>query len=74
MERAYCDEFPEVEGSPTICIDRPAPDHIFALVITFGSGSAGYDNQCLIVSGYLEVDRGRLQIQALRRSQVSICD
>ena len=73
MEKAYCDYFPEVEGSPTVCIDRPAPDHIFALV-ALGNDWTEYDSQCLIVSGYLEVDRGMLQIQALRRAQVSICD
>lgn len=72
MEKAYCDYFPEVEGSPTVCIDRPAPDHIFALV-KFGSDWTEYDDQCLIVSGYLEVDRGMLQIQAYDREQVSSC-
>jgi hypothetical protein len=72
MEKAYCDYFPEVEENPTVCIDRPAPDHIFSLVI-FGKDWTEYDGQCLIVSGYLEVDRGMLQIQAQNRDQVASC-
>jgi hypothetical protein len=72
MEKAYCDYLPDLEGSPTFCIDRPAPDHVFALVV-FGEDWSGYDGQCLLVSGYLEVDRGTLQIQALQPSQVSSC-
>jgi hypothetical protein len=73
MERAYCDYLPALEGHPTVCNDRPAPDHAFALVV-FGEDWSEYDGQCLIVSGYLQIDRGALQIQALRRSQVSYCD
>jgi Bacterial SH3 domain len=73
LEKAYCDYLPEEEGSPTVCIDRPAPDHTFALVV-FGQDWSEYDGQCLIVSGYLEVNWGMLQIQALRRSQVSACE
>ena len=72
MGKAYCDYFPEVEGHPTVCIDRPAPDHIFSLV-TFGNDWTEYDGQCLIVSGNLEADRGMLQIQAHDRDQVSPC-
>jgi hypothetical protein len=73
IEKAYCDYLPEVEGSPTVCTDRPAPDHTFALVV-FDQDWSEYDGQCLIVSGYLEVDWGMLRIQALRRSQVSACE
>ena len=72
MEKAYCDYFPEIEGSPTVCIDRPAPDHIFSMVI-FGNDWTKYDDQCLIVSGYLESDRGMLQIQVHDRDQISPC-
>jgi hypothetical protein len=72
MERAYCDYLPGVEGSPTVCSDRPAPDHTFALVV-FEEDWSDYDGQCLIVSGYLQIGRGALQIQALDRSQVSRC-
>jgi SH3 domain-containing protein len=73
LEKAYCDYFPEVEGSPTVCIDRPAPDHTFALVV-FDQDWSEYDGQCLIVSGFLEVDWGMMQIQALRRDQISSCE
>lgn len=73
MEKAYCDYLPEVEGSPTVCIDRPAPDHTFALVV-FGQDWSNYDGQCLLISGYLEIDRGVLQIQAFHRDQVSYCE
>ena len=72
LEKAYCDYLPQAEGSPTVCIDRPAPDHTFSLVV-FGQDWSEYDGQCLIISGYLEVNWGMLQIQALRRSQVSLC-
>jgi hypothetical protein len=73
MERAYCDYLPDVEGYPTFCSDRPSPDHTFALVV-FGEDWSDYDGQCLIVEGYLEIDKGVLQIQALRRNQVSACN
>jgi hypothetical protein len=73
LEKAHCDYLPEVAGSPTVCIDRPAPDHTFALVV-FDQDWSEYDGQCLIVSGYLEVDWGMMQIRALRRDQVSSCE
>ena len=72
MERAYCDYLPAVEGSPTFCSDRPAPDHTFVLIV-FGEDWSDYDGQCLIVSGYLEIGGGALQIEALDRSQISPC-
>ena len=72
IERAYCDYLPEIDGSPTFCNDRPHPDHNFALVV-FGEDWSEYEGQCLIVSGYLQVDRGVLAIQALERSQVEAC-
>ena len=73
LERAYCDYLSAVEGSPTVCNDRPAPDQVFTLVV-FGEDWSDYDGQCLIVSGYLEIARGMLQVQVLNRSQVEICD
>lgn len=73
LERAYCDYLPGLEGSPTLCNDRPHPDHNFALIV-FGKDWSEYDGQCIIVSGYLEIDRGVLKIQALERSQVSACE
>jgi hypothetical protein len=73
MEKAYCDYLPDLEGNPTVCIDRPAPDHTFALVALDRDWSE-YDGKCLLVTGYLEVDWGVLQIHALRRSQVSVCE
>jgi hypothetical protein len=72
MERAYCDYFPEVEGSPTVCVDRPAPDHNFAL-IALDQDWREYDGKCLVVKGLLDIDWGVLQIHALRRDQVSLC-
>lgn len=73
MEKAVCDYLPAVEGSPTFCNDRPYPDHNFALIV-FGEDWSEYDGRCIIVSGYLEIDRGVLKIQASRRDQVSFCD
>jgi hypothetical protein len=72
MERSYCDYLPAVEGSPTVCNDRPAPDQNFSLVV-FGKDWSEYDGRCLIVSGYLKIANGALQIEALDRSQISPC-
>jgi hypothetical protein len=72
MEKAYCDYFPELEGSPTVCIDRPAPDHTFALV-AFDRDWREYDGECLIIDGYMEIYRGVLRILAHRQDQVAIC-
>jgi hypothetical protein len=73
LERAYCDFLPDLEGSPTYCSDRPAPDHTFTLTV-FGMDWSDYDGQCLVVSGYLEINRGVLQIQAHKRDQISSCE
>jgi hypothetical protein len=73
MERAYCDYFPAVEGRPTVCVDRPAPDHTFALIV-LDQDWREYEGKCLVIKGYLDIDWGVLQIRALRRDQVSICD
>ena len=72
LENAYCDYLPDVEGSPTYCSDRPAPDHTFTLTVP-GMDWSNYDGKCIIVSGYMEIDRGILQIQALSRDQVADC-
>ena len=72
VERAYCDYLPALEGSPTFCNDRPYPDQSFALIV-LGADWSDYEGQCLIVSGYLQIDRGVLEIQADNRSQVSYC-
>jgi uncharacterized protein YraI len=72
MERAYCDYLPDAEGSPTVCNDRPQPDHTFALIV-FDEDWSEYDGQCIIVSGYLEIAGGVLQIEALHSDQVSPC-
>jgi hypothetical protein len=73
MEKAYCDYLPSVEGSPTVCNDRPSPDQTFSLIV-FDADWSDFDGQCLIVEGYLQISRGALQVQALQRSQVSPCD
>lgn len=73
IERAVCDYLPVREGSPTICNDQPYPDHNFAL-IAYGKDWSEYDGKCLIVSGYLKIDKGTLEIQASQRSQVSHCN
>ena len=73
MEKAYCDYLPSLEGSPTVCIDRPAPDHTFALV-AFDRDWTKYDGQCLIVEGYMEIYKGALRIQARHPDQVAVCE
>jgi hypothetical protein len=44
------------------------------MLVAFGEDWSDYDGQCLVVSGYLQVDKGLLQIQALQRDQVSLCN
>jgi len=73
LERAYCDYLPTLEGNRTFCHDRPVPDHSFALTV-LGEDWSDFDGQCLIVSGYLKIVGGVLQIEAFDRSQVSFCD
>jgi hypothetical protein len=73
VEKAYCDYLPAADGSPTVCTDRPHPDHTFTLVAS-GKDWSEYDGQCIIVEGYLKIDNGGLKIEASRRSQVSSCD
>lgn len=72
LEMAYCDYLPALEGSPTSCSDRPYPDQTFILLVP-GKDWSEFDGQCLIVSGYLEINKGALQIQVLNRSQISSC-
>ena len=72
VPRAYCDYLPSVDGSPTFCDDKPYPNHEFQLVV-FGEDWSDFDGSCLVVSGYLDTYRGKLQIQATSRSQVSYC-
>ena len=71
--RAVCDYLPALEGSPTVCNDQPYPNHNFTLIV-FGKDWSEYDGECLIISGYLEIDKGVLQIQASQRSQVLYCN
>ena len=72
IEKAYCDYLPDLEDSPTYCSDRPYPDQNFVLVVP-GNDWSEYDGKCIVVSGYLEIDRGILEIRALQRDQVSSC-
>lgn len=73
LDKAHCDYLPALDGSPTFCSDRPYPDHTFTLIV-LGEDWSEYDGQCIIVSGYLQVSRGALQLEAFDRSQVSFCD
>lgn len=73
VPRAYCDYRPDVNGSPTFCDDKPYPNQDFQLV-TWGKDWSNYDGHCLVISGYLETYRGVLQIEAVRRAQVSYCE
>ncbi len=73
IERAYCDYFPAVDGSPTFCDDKPYPNHHFQLVV-FGADWSALDGECIIVTGVVSIYNGKLQIQAVSRSQVSYCE
>ncbi len=73
MEKAHCDYLTTAKGQVTFCSDRPYPDHIFTLLAP-GEDRSDLDGQCLIVSGYLQVEHGALQVQVLKRDQVSPCE
>lgn len=73
IEKAHCDYLTAAKEKSTFCSDRPYPDHIFTLLLP-GEDRSDLDGQCLIVSGYLQVDHGALQVQALNRDQVSTCE
>ena len=72
VEQAYCYYWPDFNGAPTFCDDRPYPSQLFQLVV-FGEDWSDLDGECLLVSGTMDNYDGTLQIQAYSRSQVSFC-
>jgi hypothetical protein len=76
IETAYCVYSPDVEGRPTLCTDKPFPNHVFQFVV-FGEDWSEYNGSCMIVSGLLQTvfngQEGLLQIVAEDRSQISSC-
>jgi uncharacterized protein YgiM (DUF1202 family) len=73
VPRAYCDYLPDVNGNPTFCNDRPYPDQNFQIVV-WEEDWSDLGGSCLVVSGYIGIYRGVLQIEVTSRSQVSDCN
>lgn len=73
ISHAYCSYKPSVKGAPTFCNDAPYPNHNFTL-LRWGEDWSKFDGSCLIVSGYVSVYKGKLQIEATEVSQIKYCD
>ena len=72
IDHAYCSYRPDIDGKPTFCNDAPYPNHSFTLLV-WGSDWSGYDGDCIIVEGFVSRYKGKPQIVAESRSQVSLC-
>jgi len=72
IERAYCDYRPDVGGAPTFCNDAPYPGNAFTLLV-WGSDWSDLDGQCIDVTGFVARYKGKPEIVAESRSQVSPC-
>jgi hypothetical protein len=70
---AYCSYHSTISGQPTFCNDGPYPNYNFTLVV-WGSDWSNYNGHCLLISGYVSLYRGKLQIVAVSQSQVSYCE
>ena len=73
IEHADCFYRSDTDGTPTICVDQSYPAQDFQLVV-LGEDWSNYDDSCIVVSGFLETQRGVMQIQGFSRSQVSYCE
>ena len=69
---AYCDYRPNQRGKPTFCYDAPFPHHNFTLLV-WGSDWSDLDGKCVDVTGMVDRNRGKPEITAESRSQVSVC-
>ena len=72
IENAYCSYRPDVAGEPTFCNDAPFPGHSFTLLV-WEQDWSDLDGKCLHVSGVISRYRGKLEIVAESRTQVSQC-
>lgn len=72
IPRAYCSYQPNVNGSPTFCNDAPYPNHDFTYVI-WGRDFSSLDDQCLLISGYVSMYKGKLQIESEDNPNYSYC-
>jgi hypothetical protein len=73
IENAYCSYRPDVNGAPTFCNDQPFPDHNFTL-IAWGKDWTDLDGKCVFVEGEVEEYKGKTEIIADSRDQVTLCD
>jgi hypothetical protein len=73
IEKAYCSYRPDVKGAPTFCNDQPFPDHTFTL-LAWGKDWTDLDGECLYIEGEVEEYKGKYEIIADSRDQVSICE
>jgi hypothetical protein len=72
IEHAYCSYQPATSGSPTFCNDAPYPNNNFTLLV-WGEDWSDYDGKCIIISGLMSLYQGKPQIEAVGRSQISLC-
>ncbi|MFC2063709.1 SH3 domain-containing protein [Chloroflexota bacterium] len=72
IPKAYCFYRPDVNSNPTFCNDAPYPSDKFTLV-AWEQDWSNYNGMCLIVSGYVEIYKGKPQIEGTSRSQVKSC-
>ncbi len=72
IERAWCSYQQQIKGKPTFCNDQPYPQHDFTLLI-WGEDWSDYDGLCLLVKGMVTRYRGKAQIVAESRNQISLC-
>ena len=73
IERAYCSYHPDIKGEPTFCNDYRYPNNDFTLLV-WGQDWSDYDGRCLEVTGFVSRYEGKPQIEAVSRSQVSLCN
>lgn len=72
IQMAYCSYKPNIKGDPTFCNDVPYPNYSFTLLV-WGSDWSDYNGKCIVVTGLVTLYKGKPQIEATSRSQVSFC-
>jgi len=72
IEKSYCTYYPNTNEKPTFCHDALYPNHQFTLV-AWGSDWSDYDGKCIVINGIVTNYLDKPQIEALNRSQVSLC-
>lgn len=72
VETAQCSYQPGVGGAPTFCNDLPYPNHNFTFLV-WGEDWSYLDQECVVVTGLVEIYQGKPQIEVASLEQVSLC-